>query len=87
MSSEVFDPPSYWYNLSSNNDGILCKLLLLEKCIFLSMLIKCVLIRRKVVCGEMTTIIRNDQWTLFKSEYELVNFEIIRSKVDVLVEN
>ena len=43
-SSEVFDPPSYWYNLSSNNDGILCKLLLLEKCIFLSILIKCGLI-------------------------------------------
>ena len=33
----------------------------------------------------MITIIRNDQWTSFKSEYEL-NFEIIKSKVDVLVE-
>ena len=44
MSIETFDPPSYWYNLSSNNDGSLCKLLLLEKCIFLSILIKCGLI-------------------------------------------
>ena len=38
-------------------------------------------------CGEMTTIIRNNQYTSFKSEYELVNIEIIKSKVDVLVEN
>ena len=30
-----FDPPSYWYNLSSNKDGSLCQLLLLEECIFL----------------------------------------------------
>ena len=51
------------------------------------MLIKCGLIRRKVVCGEMTTIIRNDQQTSFKSEYELLNIEIIESKVDVLIEN
>ena len=87
MEIEAFDPPSYWYNLSSNNDGSLCKLLLLEECISLSILIKCGLIRRKVVRGEMTTIICNDQWTSFKSEYELVNIEIIKPKVDVLVEN
>ena len=30
MPIEPFHPPSYWYNLSSNNDGSLCKLLLLE---------------------------------------------------------
>jgi len=35
----------------------------------------------------MTTIVRNDQWTSFKSEYELVNIAIVKSKVDVLVEN
>ena len=87
ISIEAFGPPSYWYSLSSNNDGSLCKLLLLEEWIILSILIKCELIRRKVVCGEMTTIIRNDQWTSFKSEYELINIEIIKSKVDVLVEN
>ena len=51
------------------------------------MLIKCGLIRRNVVCGELITIIRNDQCTSFKSEYELVNIEVIKSKVDVLVEN
>ena len=45
MSIEAFYPPSYWYNLSSNNDGS------------------------------------------FKSEDELVNIEIIKSKVDILVEN
>ena len=87
ISIEAFDPSSYCYNLSSNNDGSLCKLLLLEECIFLSMLIKCWLIRRKVVCGEITTIIWNDQWTSFKSEYELVHIEIVKSKVDVLVAN
>ena len=54
---------------------------------FLSILIKCGLIRRNVVCGEMTTIIRNDQWTSFKLEYEWVNIEFFKSKVDVLVEN
>ena len=35
MLIEAFDPPSYWYNLLSNNDGSVCKLLLLEECIFL----------------------------------------------------
>ena len=60
--------------------------MLLEECIFLSILIKCGLIRRKVICGEMATMIRNDEWTSFKNEYELVNIEIIKSKVDVLVE-
>ena len=54
---------------------------------FKSILIKCGLIRRKVLCGEMTTIIRNDQWTSFKSEYELVDIAINKSKVDVLVQN
>ena len=87
MAIEAFDPPSYWYNLSSNNNGSLCKLLLLEGCMFLSMLIKCGLFRRKIVCGTITKIIRNDQWTSFKSEYDLVNIEIIKSNVDVLVEN
>ena len=35
----------------------------------------------------MTTIILNDQWLSFKSEYEIVNIEIIQSKADLLVEN
>ena len=34
---------------------------------FKSIMMKCGLIRRKVVCGEMTTIILNDQWMIFKS--------------------
>ena len=63
-----FDPPSHWYSL--------CNVLLLEECLFKSIMIKCGLIRRKVVCGEMTTIILNDQWISFKSEYELGNIEI-----------
>ena len=50
-------------------------------------MIKCGVIRRNAVCGEMTTIILNDQWISFKSEYELVNIEINKSKVDVLLEN
>ena len=61
MSIEAFDPPSYWYNLSSNNDRSLCKLLLLEEHIFKSIMIKHGLIRRKIVCGEKTSIILNDQ--------------------------
>ena len=52
---------------------------------FKSILIKCGLIRRKVVYGKMTTIIRNDQWTSFKSEYELVDVKINKPKVGVLV--
>ena len=35
MSTEAFGPPSYWCNLSSNNDESLCKLLLLQKSILL----------------------------------------------------
>ena len=50
-------------------------------------MIECGLIRRNAVCGEMATIILNDQWISFKSEYELVNIEINKSKVDVLLEN
>ena len=42
------------------------QIIITRRVYFLSMLIKCGLIRRKVVYGEMTTIIRNDQWTLFK---------------------
>ena len=50
-------------------------------------MIKHGLIRRKIVCGEKTSIILNDQQILFKSEYELVNIKINKSKVDVLVKN
>ena len=35
----------------------------------------------------MITIIRNDQWTSFKSEYELVDVKINKQKVGVLVSN
>ena len=61
MYIEVFNPPSYWYKLSSNNEEILCKLFLVKEFIFLSIIIKCGLIRRKVVRGGMTTIIQKDQ--------------------------
>ena len=66
--------------------GSLCQLLLLEEYIFQSVLVKCELIRRKVVHDEMATIIRNDAWTSFKFEYEL-DIEINKSKVDILVQN
>ena len=85
MSIEDFDPPSYWYNLSSNNEGSVCKLFLLEERIFLFILIKCGLIREKVVRGEMTTIIQKDQCISFISQYELVNVEINKYKIDVIV--
>ena len=73
--------------MSSNNEGSLFKLLLLEGCIFLSVLIKYGLIRRKVVRSEMTTIIQKKQWMSFISEYELINVKINKSKVNVFVEN
>ena len=79
ISIQSYNSPSFWYNLSSNNEGSLCQLLLLEQCIFHSILVKCGLIRRKVLAGEMATIIRNDAWTSFKSEYEL-DIEINKSK-------
>ena len=50
-------------------------------------MIKYGLIRRKVVRDEMETITMNGQWILFISEYELINVEINKSKVDVLVED
>ena len=52
---------------------------------FLSILIKCGIIRRSVIRGEMTTIILNDQWISLILEYELIIVEINKSKVDVLV--
>ena len=87
MSIQTFDHPSYECNLSSNNDGSVCKLLLLEEYIFVSILLKCGFLRQKFVRGDMTTIILNDQWKSFITEYELVNVEINNSKVDLLVEN
>ena len=85
MSIQAFDPPSYWYNLSNYNDGNLCKLLLLEERIFISILLKCGLIRQQVVIGDMTTIILHDKSKSFIVEYELVTVEINKSKTDVLV--
>ena len=76
MSIRAFDPPSYWYNSSINNDEGLCKLLLLEECIFISILLKCGIIRRKVISGHMRMKILNNKWKSFITEYELVNVEI-----------
>ena len=87
MSIQAFDPASYWYNLSSNNDLSLCKLLLLEECIYISILLNYGLIRQKVVNGDITMEIFYDKWISFIAEYELVNVEINKSKVDVLVQN
>ena len=53
-------------------------------CIYL---VKCGLVRQKVVSGDMTTIILYDKWKLFITEYELVNDEINKSKVDTFVQN
>ena len=86
MSIYAYESQSYWYNLSSDNEGSLCQLLLLEERIFHSVLVKYGLIRRKVVYGEMATIIRNDILTSFKTEYEL-DIEINKSKIDILVQN
>ena len=44
---------------------------------------KCGIIRQKVVRGDMTTVILNDQWNSFITEYELVNIEINKVKIDV----
>ena len=65
MSIQAFDSTSYWYNLSSYIDMSLCKLLILEECIFISFLLKCGLIRQQVVSGDMTIIIVNDKWKSF----------------------
>ena len=82
MPIQAFDPQSCWYNLLSNNGGSLCKLLLLEEYI-----LKCGLIRQKVVSGDMTTISLKDKWKSFITEYDLVNVGINKSKVDILVQN
>ena len=47
MSIQSFDPVSYWYNLSSYNYRSLCKLLLFKEYIYISILLKCELIRQK----------------------------------------
>ena len=41
ISIQAYESPSYWYTLSSNNEGSVCQLLLLEECIFHSILVKC----------------------------------------------
>ena len=65
----------------------MCKLLLPEEYFFISIVIKCGLICQSVVRDETTTIIQKDPWISFTSEYELINVEINKYKVDVLVEN
>ena len=65
----------------------MCKLLLLEECMFISILLKYGLIRQQVVSGDMTTIIVYDKWKSFIAEYELANIEINESKFDILVRN
>ena len=88
MSIQDFNSSSYWYKLSRNNDGSLCKLLLLYRSVFfIFILLKCEFICQEVVSGDMTTIIAYIKWKLFIVEYELVNIEINKSKVDVLVRN
>ena len=87
MSIQTFDPPSCWYNLSSYNDGSVFKLLLLEERIFISIMLKCGLVRQQFISGDMTTIFVYDKWKSFVAEYELLNIEINKSKVDVLVRN
>ena len=52
---------------------------------FISILLKCGLIRQQIICGDTTTIIVYDKWKSFIAEYELDDVEIINSKVDVLV--
>ena len=54
---------------------------------FISILLKYGLIRQQVVSGDMTTIIVYDKWKAFIIEYELVNIESNKSKVNVLVRN
>ena len=85
MPIETFNPPSYWYNLSNKNERILLILLLLED--YLCILEKCGFISRKNVRREMTMIIPKDQGISFISEYELINAETNKSKLDVFIEN
>ena len=61
ISIQAFDHPSYWYNLSSYNDGNLCKLFLPDECIFISILLKCGLVRQQVFSGDMTTTLVYDK--------------------------
>ena len=42
---------------------------------------------KKNVSGDITTEIFYDKWRSFIAEYELVNVEINKSKVDILVQN
>ena len=65
----------------------MCKLLLLAEYICLSILERCGLIRRKVVRTERTTLIQKNRWISFILEYELIDFEINKSKLDVLIED
>ena len=83
MPIETFNPPSYWYNLSNKNERILLILLLLED--YLCILEKCEFISRKNVRREMTMIIPKDQGISFISEYELINAETNKSKLDVFI--
>ena len=60
-SIESLEPPSFWYNLSDNCTGSFWELLILEDCVFVSILKTCGLIRRKKVNEKMVVSIVMDQ--------------------------
>ena len=50
-------------------------------------MLKCGPVRQKVVNRDITTVILYDKWRSFIAEYVIVNVEINKSKVNVLVQN
>ena len=87
MSIESLEPPSYWYNLSSNGIGSLCELFRLEECVFLSLMRTCGLIRQKIINGNTSIIIEKDKWNILLSQYEVCDIEISTSKFTNVIDN
>ena len=84
---ENINPPSYWYSLPSNREGVLCELLRLEECIFISMFKICGIIRQKYVYDKLTITIQKDQRFSFIVEYELGNFKFNLLKLKIHSDN
>ena len=61
-SIESLEPPSYWYNISNNGKGSLCKLFRLENCVCgLSITRTCGLICQRKVNGKTSFYVEKDK--------------------------
>ena len=67
--------------------GSVYELLGLEDRVSLSIPKICGRIRQKKINGKTSLYVKNDKWTIFFSQYELSNVEIVMSKTSIVIDD